>query len=173
MAGPRKRTLAAGMYAAGSLGDIQPAKECPAFTHKGRSHEHAYAVGSSSVVCTLCGHVVSKSDYEAGRYDARYVRPRARPRRQPVLEPPPVSSWAVVYKAKHASAHWITLDGTLLCQAFRGWPPRQDKPDHYFRVEARKCRACALYLAKANSRRNWSWDMNAQLAVKLVHGPSK
>jgi hypothetical protein len=64
--GPRKRSIYAGVYSAGSLGSIQkPKKDQKHFTNPKSCRvfdKHTWIIGESFAVCSTCGRVKPKQD---------------------------------------------------------------------------------------------------------------
>jgi len=64
MSGPRKRSIQAGLYAAGSLGSVQD-KRSVGFRVRHCNHaNHAWIFGDESAVCTKCGKTVPKGEVQ-------------------------------------------------------------------------------------------------------------
>lgn len=63
MPGPRKASLHAGVYAAGSLGEVQPDNRAVNYFKKSkecRMGRHAWLFGTENAVCSRCGTTVDK-----------------------------------------------------------------------------------------------------------------
>lgn len=65
MSGPRKKSLVAGVYAAGSLGSLQGRKSSgfPRGTHC-KPANHSWLFGADCAVCSQCGKTVDKTTVE-------------------------------------------------------------------------------------------------------------
>ena len=70
MNGPRRKSLVAGVYAAGSLGQIQPTKTTGFPRKLPCRRGHSWIFGEESAVCTACGFTCDKTKthlYPGGR----------------------------------------------------------------------------------------------------------
>lgn len=66
MSGPRKKTLVAGVYRAGTLADMQAENRSNYFrkTKACRMGRHQWLFGAECAVCSVCGETVDKQKVE-------------------------------------------------------------------------------------------------------------
>ena len=151
---PTKKTAAMGMFAADSLGYVQPKKKRQGAFSRGtaghRRHDHTFIHGTYNMVCTRCDYCVSHADFAAGNYNKKYTSARVIRSVQRAIseigEPPSPKTWASVHGRLSKVEHWIAADGTVLCQ------PDKRPDNHWTGISTRRCPLCANLLKKQAER---------------------